>query len=154
MGCITLGKSLKVIDSAGGYPNGKTQLLPLNPLKMFIYWLWSKQSGKYWPLKLKKKQLQMFYHNKWNLFRQTFRQGGTMFDCFSWARKNATRESIMGSKYFWNFIILLYFFGSVRVLYICITFVPKNARLQCNLADWNAIWRYFASMQLLFISSM
>ena len=35
----TLGKSLKVIDSAGGYPNGKTQLLPLNPLKMFIYWL-------------------------------------------------------------------------------------------------------------------
>ena len=102
----------------------------------------------------KKPQLQMFYHNKWNLFRQTFRQGGTMFDCFSWARKNATRESIMGSKYFWNFIILLYFFGSVRVLYICITFVPKNARLQCNLADWNAIWRYFASMQLLFILSM
>ena len=114
MGCITLGKSLKVIDSARGYPNGKTQLLPLNPLKIFIYWLWSKQSGKYWPLKLKKKQLQMFYHNKWNLFRQTFRQGGTMFDCFSWARKNATRESIMGSKYFWNFIILLYFFGSIE----------------------------------------
>ena len=47
----------------------------------------------------------MFCHNKWNLFRQTFRQGGTMFDCFSWARKNAARESIMGSKYFWNFLV-------------------------------------------------
>ena len=27
----------------------------------------------------------------------------------------------------------------------------KNARLQCHLADWNAIWQYFASIQLLFI---
>ena len=98
-------KWIKVIDSI---------------LKMFIYYLLSKQRGKYWPLKwkkthkmAKKSQLQMFCHNKWNIFRQTFRQGGTMFDCFSWARKNAARESIMGSKYFWNFIIILYFFGSM-----------------------------------------
>ena len=31
------GKWLNVIDSAEVYPNGKTQLLPLNSLKMFIY---------------------------------------------------------------------------------------------------------------------
>ena len=31
---------------------------------------------------------------------------------------------------------------------------PKNSRLQHHLADWNPIWQYFASIQLLFISSM
>ena len=25
---------------------------------------------------------------------------------------------------------------------------PKTSRLQCHLADWNAIWRYFASIRL------
>ena len=109
----------------------------------------------------------MFCHNKWNLFRQTFRQGGTMFDCFSWARKNATRESIMGSKYFWNFIIIRYFFGSIEknnnirtVQSESSTFAShsfgfsKNARLQRHLADLNAIWWYFASIKLLVISSI
>ena len=31
---------------------------------------------------------------------------------------------------------------------------PNNARLQRHLADQNAIWLYFASIQLLFISSI
>jgi hypothetical protein len=32
--------------------------------------------------------------------------------------------------------------------------VPKNTWLQRHLADWNAIWQYFASIQLLFILSI
>ena len=86
----------------------------------------------------KKSYLQMFCHDKWNLFRQTFRQGGTMFDCFSWARKNAAREWIMGSKYFWHFTFLVQ------------CHFKENGKMTLPRASWDNKWQtqYFIATSL------